>query len=54
MTILTLFVLFGDDMRILATDKNGDPIFWGKIINKKIFNLFIKRNTTGLLSIFFY
>ena len=28
MTIITLFALFGDDVRVLVTDKNGDPNFW--------------------------
>jgi hypothetical protein len=37
MTTLTVFVLFGDDMRTLATDKNGDYIFWSKI-----YDLYIK------------
>ena len=28
MTIITLYALFGDDIRVLVTDKNGDPTFW--------------------------
>ena len=28
MTIITLYALFGDDVRVLVTDKNGDPNFW--------------------------
>lgn len=28
MTMITLYALFGDDIRILVTDKNGDPYFW--------------------------
>lgn len=28
MTIITLYALFGDDVRVLATDKDGDPVFW--------------------------
>jgi len=28
MTIATLYVLFGDDVRILAVDKNKDDIFY--------------------------
>jgi len=38
MTIITLFALFGDDIRILVTDKEGDPIFW--IINIVVMGLF--------------
>lgn len=29
MTVLTVYALFGDDIRVLATDKNGDDIFYG-------------------------
>ena len=28
MTIITLYALFGDDIRVLVTDKNGDSTFW--------------------------
>ena len=28
MTIITLYALFGDDIRVLITDKEGDPTFW--------------------------
>lgn len=28
MTVITIYALFGDDIRILSTDKNGDPYFW--------------------------
>ena len=28
MTLITLYALFGDDIRTLSTDKNGDPGFW--------------------------
>ncbi len=28
MTVITLYALFGDDIRVLATDKQGDPSFW--------------------------
>lgn len=28
MTIITLYALFGDDVRVLVTDKNGDSTFW--------------------------
>lgn len=28
MTIITIYALFGDDVRVLITDKNGDPTFW--------------------------
>ncbi|EGR34816.1 hypothetical protein IMG5_001570 [Ichthyophthirius multifiliis] len=28
MAIITLYALFGDDIRVLVTDKNGDKIFW--------------------------
>jgi len=28
MTIITLYALFGDDVRVLVTDKKGDPNFW--------------------------
>jgi len=28
MTIITLYALFGDDIRVLATGKEGDPTFW--------------------------
>ena len=28
MTIITLYSLFGDDVRVLITDKNSDPNFW--------------------------
>ena len=28
MTIITLYALFGDDVRVLTTDKNGDPTYW--------------------------
>ncbi|EGR27667.1 hypothetical protein IMG5_191510 [Ichthyophthirius multifiliis] len=28
MTTITIYALFGDDTRVLVTDKNGDPIFW--------------------------
>lgn len=29
MTVLTLYALFGDDIRVLSTDANGDQYFWG-------------------------
>ncbi len=29
MTIVTLYALFGDDLRLLFSPKKGDPIFWG-------------------------
>ena len=28
MTVITLYALFGDDVRVLVTDKNGDEEFW--------------------------
>lgn len=28
MTIITLYALFGDDIRILVTNASGDPVFW--------------------------
>jgi len=28
MTIITLYALFGDDVRVLTTDKHGDPTYW--------------------------
>jgi len=28
MTIITLYALFGDDVRVLVTDIDGDPTFW--------------------------
>ena len=28
MTIITLYALFGDDIRVLVTDEEGDPNFW--------------------------
>ena len=28
MTIITLYALFGDDVRVLVTNKDGDPFFW--------------------------
>ena len=28
MTVITLYALFGDDVRVLVTDKNGDTAFW--------------------------
>ena len=28
MTVITLYALFGDDVRVLVTDINGDPTFW--------------------------
>ncbi len=28
MTTITLYALFGEDIRVLSTDKNGDHIFW--------------------------
>ncbi|CAD8178473.1 unnamed protein product [Paramecium octaurelia] len=28
MTIVTVYALFGDDVRVLATDKDGDEVFW--------------------------
>ena len=28
MTLITLYALFGDDIRTLSTDINGDPGFW--------------------------
>jgi hypothetical protein len=28
MTIITLYALFGDDIRVLTTDKHGDPTYW--------------------------
>lgn len=29
MSIVTIYSLFGDDVRALVTDKYGDPVFWG-------------------------
>jgi len=29
MTTITIYALFGDDIRVLSTDKDGDPVFWG-------------------------
>ena len=28
MTLITLYALFGDDLRVLITDSSGDSIFW--------------------------
>ena len=28
MTVITVYSLFGDDIRILVTNKDGDPVFW--------------------------
>lgn len=28
MTLITIYALFGDDVRVLSTDKHGDPVFW--------------------------
>lgn len=28
MTLITLYALFGDDIRVLTTDKDGDSSFW--------------------------
>ena len=28
MAIFTIYALFGDDIRTLSTDVNGDPTFW--------------------------
>lgn len=28
MTVITLYALFGDDIRILVTGKKGDEVFW--------------------------
>lgn len=28
MTIITIYALFGDDFRILTTNKDGDEVFW--------------------------
>lgn len=28
MTIITLYSLFGDDVRVLVTNKDGDSTFW--------------------------
>lgn len=28
MTIITLYALFGDDVRVLVTNKDGDSTFW--------------------------
>jgi len=39
MGLLTLYALFGDDIRVLSTDKNGDPVFW--IINIIVMIAFI-------------
>lgn len=38
MTAITIYALFGDDVRALSTDKNGDPVFW--IINIAVFCFF--------------
>jgi len=38
MTCITIYALFGDDVRALATDKNGDVVFW--IINIVVFCFF--------------
>lgn len=29
MTVLTIYALFGDDLRLLATEKSADPVFYG-------------------------
>lgn len=29
MTLITLYALFGDDIRVIATEKDEDPYFWG-------------------------
>lgn len=28
MTLITLYALFGDDIRVLTVEKDGDPGFW--------------------------
>ena len=28
MTVITIYALFGDDVRVLVTNKEGDPTFW--------------------------
>lgn len=37
MTLITIYALFGDDIRILSTNKNGDPYFWGFNIAAMVF-----------------
>lgn len=29
MSLITLYALFGDDIRALSVSKNGDAVFWG-------------------------
>ncbi len=29
MSLITLYALFGDDIRALSVNKNGDSVFWG-------------------------
>ena len=37
MTIITIYALFGDDIRILVTDKDGDPVFYVITIISMVF-----------------
>ena len=39
MTTITLYALFGDDIRVLATDKDGDVYFW--ILNCIAMGMFV-------------
>ena len=39
MAVITIYALFGDDIRILVTDNQGDPYFWGTIIYKLKINV---------------
>mmetsp|Transcript_37123 Transcript_37123/g.6616 ORF Transcript_37123/g.6616 Transcript_37123/m.6616 type:complete len:92 (+) Transcript_37123:36-311(+) len=37
MTLLTIYALFGDDLRLLATEKESDPVFYSLSIICLIF-----------------
>lgn len=38
MGVITIYALFGDDVRVLVTNANGDPVFW--VLNCIVFVVF--------------
>lgn len=55
MTIITIYALFGDDIRILTTNKDGDEFFWVfNIISMVAFTLEIIVASIAKVKFFLY
>lgn len=53
MTVITFYALFGDDVRILVTNKVGDPYFWSLNI-LAMFAFTVEMIISSLVKVIFF